>query len=437
MGRATDPTSSSVSLHTIDNDDLPPPYTDDPEFPSDPPQQPASTFQVRLSDSAYSIPGAKNFSVTDARIVTYAPHLSQNGDELFRHIRRQMKLPLRPLLGVQGTHTETNDDGKKKTSQSVTDFSFHLDLAETMLRGWDGPCHLNWRETWVVRDGDEQKAFRGGIMRSHRYKPRKARSKPISLDDSDAALLESEADVLHGVQEDTTVLSEQEEDLKIWCERFCSDPAPVKSFTMTRELRGFDHKPMRNVLASHIRDLNYRGSTSFWLKNGYSSVTIYSPHWINQLRTSNFVWWACVLLQLWIITWPVIWLMEKRYEVARSQWNASLDPGSDTGLIKCYAHGRDETQLGEYWAAAVKQAAWTRRQGSGSLLTKTDAERLQNMTNDQIIHIQRCESEAERQRRERVHSGQGGLMDSVVGLVRGVSEASQDYRLTMGWGANS
>lgn len=194
---------------------------------------------------------------------------------------------------------------------------------------------------------------------------------------------------------------------------------------------------MRNVLASHIRDLNYRGSTSFWLKKGYGSVTVYSPHWINRLRTNNFVWWICVLLQLWIFTWPVIWLMEKRYEVARSLWNASLDPGSETGLIKCYPQGRDETQLGEFWAAAVKQAAWTRQQGSGSLLTRNDAERLRNMSNEQIIGIQRCESEAERQRRERVHSGQGGVMDSVVGLVRGVSEASQDYRLAMGWGADN
>ena len=119
-----------------------------------------------------------------------------------------------------------------------------------------------------------------------------------------------------------------------------------KRFTMTRELQGFDYKPMRNVLASHIRELNYRGSTNFWFKKGYSSVTIYSPHWINQLRINRFVWWICVILQLWIITWPVIWLMEKRYEVARSQWNSSLDPGSETGLIKCYAQGRDEDTAG-------------------------------------------------------------------------------------------
>lgn len=231
MGRLIDgpSASSSVSLHTIDNDDLPPPYTDEPEFQPAPAPQP--TFQSpRLSDSAYHIPGAKSFSVTDARIVTYARELSQNSDELFRVIRRQMKLPVRPLLGVQGTHTESSDDGKKKSTTNVTDFSFHLDLAETMLRGWEGPLDLNWMQTEVVKDGDEQKAFRGGIVRSRRYKPRKTRTKGISLDDSDAALLESEADVLDGVEEDGAALSEQEEDLKMWCERFCSDPAPVKSY---------------------------------------------------------------------------------------------------------------------------------------------------------------------------------------------------------------
>jgi hypothetical protein len=228
MGRLPDnpSASSSVSLHTIE-DDLPPPYTDEPEFQA-PAPQPA--FQpLRLSDTAYHVPGAKSFTVCDTRIVTYEPSLSADSHELFRVIRRQMKLPLRPLLGVQGTHTESSNDGKKKTSTNVTDFSFQLDLAETMLRGWDEPLCVNWMETAVVTDGDEQKAFRGGILRSRQYKPRAPRAKGISLDDSDAALLESEADALES-EDDGATLSEQEADLKMWCERFCSDPAPVKSY---------------------------------------------------------------------------------------------------------------------------------------------------------------------------------------------------------------
>ena len=194
---------------------------------------------------------------------------------------------------------------------------------------------------------------------------------------------------------------------------------------------------MRNILDTHIRQLNYRGTTKFSLKNGYSSVTVYSPHWINRLRTNGFVWWVCVLLQLWIITWPVIWLMEKRYEIARSRWNASLDPGTETGLIKCYARGRDEAELAEFWAPAVKQAAWTKRQGEGALLTILDAQRVQGVNTEGLLGMINRDSDAERERRDRINRGQGGFVDNVVGLVRGVSEVSQDYRLTMGWGANS
>ena len=194
---------------------------------------------------------------------------------------------------------------------------------------------------------------------------------------------------------------------------------------------------MRNILASHISSLNYRGSVSFSCPVAQSSVTIYSPHWINRLRTNSFAWWVIVILQLWIVTWPVIWLLEKRYEVVHTRWNASLDVGSDTGLIKCYARGRDEATLAEFWAPAVKQAAWSRRCGEANLLTRLDAERVQGLSTDQLLSLRSSESQAELERRERVNRGEAGFFDNVVGLVRGVREVQQDFRLGMGWGANT
>lgn len=208
-------------------------------------------------------------------------------------------------------------------------------------------------------------------------------------------------------------------------------------FTIHREIRGFDANSMRNVLTSHIKSLNYQGDIAVWLVKSQSIVTIYSPHWINRLRTNKFVWWAIVILQLWIITWPIIWLLERRYEVAKIRWNASLDPGSESGLVKCYAQGRDEPALAEFWAPAVKWAAWTRTQGQAGMLTRLDAERMQGLGRDELLGIRRGDSAAEQERRVRVNSGQGGFVDDVVGLVRGVSEVSQDWRLTMGWGGNS
>jgi hypothetical protein len=193
---------------------------------------------------------------------------------------------------------------------------------------------------------------------------------------------------------------------------------------------------MRNVLSSHIRELNYRGSLNFSFSTAHRSVTIYSPHWINRLRANRYVWWIVVILQLWIITWPIIFFMEKRYEIAHTKWNASLMPETDSALVKCYAQGRNESALAEYWAPAVKQAAWTRRRGEGSVLTRMDVERVQGYSMQQLLGMRATASDSERERRERVNNGAGGFVDNVVGLVRGVSEAGQDWRMSMGWGAN-
>lgn len=192
---------------------------------------------------------------------------------------------------------------------------------------------------------------------------------------------------------------------------------------------------MRNVFTSHIRELNYRGSINCTLKIAQRSVTIYSPHWINRLRTNSFVWWAVVILQLWIITWPIIFFLEKRYEIVNSHWYASLVPESDSTLVRCYARGRNESALAEYWAPAVKQAAWSRARDE--VLTRMDADRLQGYSTRQLIGPRSGDSENERERRERVNRGEAGFVDNVVGLVRGVGEVSQDWRFAMGWGANS
>ncbi|KAJ5637331.1 hypothetical protein N7490_007210 [Penicillium lividum] len=431
--------ASSHSLHSID--DLPPPYTDEPDFippvsSSNPAQSIAHLplpLHLRLVDSAYLLPGC-DLKASDKRAISIAPSLSRNRNELFYAIRRQMKLPPRPLLWIKGTHSESTNDGKKKGSNTVTDFEFKLDLAETMLTGWEGEPQGNWRwsEEEVLNDGDYKPAFRGGRLKSRTYKaPRHSRS---FAEDSDALLVSDEGLDADDADERPT---SNDVNLKLWCERFCNDPSPVKSFTLHRQVSGFDWKAMRNVLASHIRSLNYLGSVDFTFTVAQQSVTIYSPHWINRFRANRYVWWAVVILQLWIITWPIIWLLEKRYELAHTRWHSSLSIDPNNPLVKKYACGRDEATLGNFWGPAVKRMAWSQRTGQGNTLTRMDAEQVQGLDTDQLLGIQRGDSEAERERRERVNRGDAGFVDHVVGLVRGVGEVSQGWRLTAGWGANS
>jgi hypothetical protein len=168
------------------------------------------------------------------------------------------------------------------------------------------------------------------------------------------------------------------------------------------------------------------------LANG--SITVYSPHWINHLRINPFVFWICILTQLWIITWPVLWLLEHRYEAIFSEWHASRIHYDGETRLKFYARGRDEADLATFWAPVVKQAAWTRRCGNEVLLLD-DAYRLQGMTTEQVLS-QRADSDAERERRVRVDRGEGSFVDSMVGLARGASEIGQSWNRTMGWGGD-
>lgn len=233
MGRLHDdpPSSSSHSLHTLPDDDLPPPYTDEPEFNfTSIPDNSPNYAPLRLIDSAYILPGAKGTTICDTRASTLEPRLSNNSAELFSVILGQSRLPPRPLLRVQGTHTESSGDGKKKSSNKVTDFFFQLDLAETLLTGWDGNhANVNWREVEVIKDGDDIPAYRGSRLRTREYKVPALRGLSISADDTDAALLGAEVGIVLNEDGNSVTQSLINEDLKLWCERYCNDPAPLKS----------------------------------------------------------------------------------------------------------------------------------------------------------------------------------------------------------------
>ncbi|KAJ5568682.1 hypothetical protein N7450_011168 [Penicillium hetheringtonii] len=415
------PTSSSHSLHTLDPEDHPPPYTDEPELtPSQSiPQTGTGQFirPLALPDSAYILPGATEIKPDDKRAATTSPILSQDARVLYRAIRRQMKLPPRPILCIHGTHTETSNDGKNKKSNSVTDFQFQLDLAETMLTGWDGLRSDgidNWFSAYVNRDEDSISAYRGGRLRSHVYNAPKPKKQAIALEDDgdDARLIGPEAEVdlheeLDPVDREHHVLQYIDEDLTMWCKRYCADPAPVKSFTLHRHLKAFSTKTLRNALDTHIRDLNYRGNINISQFSAHGTVTVYSPHWINRLRLNAFV--------------------------CRNNMERSSRSRPYNRPRKMLRTGRDESELAQFWAPAVKQAAWTRRKRENGLLTRIDAERLQGLTTEQLLGLRDNPSGAESERRARVDRGEGGFVDGIIGLARGVSEISQDYRLRMGW----
>lgn len=222
--------SSSHSLHSIDPaDELPPPYTDEPEITAAstsavPPALPRAPAALQLIDSAYALPDTAGHKPSDRQVFSTAPALSTNSSLLFTTARRQVVIPPRPLLYVKGTHTETSHNGNKKENNTVTDFDFKLDLAETLLTGWenDGSLDTIWRDVNIISDDNPFPAYRGGRFRTDKYKAPNSGAIALPADGEDEEAL---------LPPDTmnSPMTKPMKDLEKWCKRFCDDPAPVKS----------------------------------------------------------------------------------------------------------------------------------------------------------------------------------------------------------------
>ncbi|KKK23468.1 hypothetical protein ARAM_003972 [Aspergillus rambellii] len=366
------PTSllSSSSTSAPLEEDLPPAYDQVAENNTSSCNDP-----LAVPEDAYYVPGLQRYhSVSQKKrhsgVVTLDRDLSSDAIALEGFIHNQTNLPPRPCLIINGYHQETRKDGKNNSTENVTDFDFRIDLTRTLLR-WGrneptGPSE-RWSYTTVVRDEDGQRAYRGGRIRS-----RGGKSGRIALSTSE----DGEGDRLMDLENGEDVPG-----IKGWCQRFCNDPSPVKSFTYRRHLHGFDASPMRTSLASHIRSTGYQGHININPSLANGAVTIYSPHWINKARNNGLVFWTCIILQLWIITWPIIWVMERRYEVIRSQWFSSkviCDPRSPGGQRKVYAGGYDEATAADIWAPVVREAAWRGRTG-GDILGEAEIEELRRV----------------------------------------------------------
>ncbi|RAL16179.1 uncharacterized protein BO97DRAFT_403307 [Aspergillus homomorphus CBS 101889] len=419
-----DPPASACSStpYPLPEDDLPPAYneTDDPtpyrDDPLSPPQE------------AYTIPGHQRYhSIREKNrhsgVVTQDSTLSSDPEALYSFIDKQTRLPPRPCLIIGGQHHEKERRGNDSTRKTVCDFNFRIDLTRTLLT-WGagvrtGPLQ-RWSYTTVVSDHDNQRVYRGG-----RWPTRGASTADtggrIALPDANSEPGEGQG--LMDLEPGDGGQNEDSPGLRGWCRRFCSDPAPVKSFTYRRNLNGFDAGPMRTKLISHIRSTGYQGHVHVSPSLANGMITIYSPHWINRLRNHGFVYWACIILQLWFITWPVIWFLERRYEVVRSEWFSSqlvCDPAHPDGQRKVYAGNQDELTAAETWAPVVREAVWQGRKG-GDILGEEEVERLRRLGI---------------QRREAV--GQGGELirrgQAVLGLMGIRNIGGVD--VTGAWGAD-
>ncbi|KAL8804630.1 MAG: hypothetical protein Q9182_002438 [Xanthomendoza sp. 2 TL-2023] len=319
-------------------------------------------------------------------------------------IETEAQVAARPAVRLTGTHTETRRRDKKDETTRVTDFDIAVPLG--------GLLAAAWARTKIVENS--QKAYRGGIFK--RVDPRmKAHAEAAA-----------------------TVPSLQE-----WCHRFCASSASAKSFRISRTVTELEHGTLTSLLTEAIRGTNYRGHIAVTYPVCNRATIIMSDHWINRYRHNIYIWWACVILQLWIITWPLLFLMTKRWEVFSVEWPCRIYqqadgswPWSDEFFPENHTHEgipspcsniriaqMEETEWVRQWRSAVQLAAESKKRG-----TLTDA--------DQQI-AQEVEGRSRQRPVDRTIVIQGsGILEAASGLLGGVQGFMSQSQMANGWGGD-
>lgn len=191
-----------------------------------------------------------------------------------------------------------------------------------------------------------------------------------------------------------------------------------------------------------LRGTNYRGNIAITYPMCHRATALVSDHWINRYRHNMYIWWTCVILQLWIFTWPVLWLMSKRWEVFSVEWPCRIYVQPDGSWPVAYEflpqalwhEGREtdnpsiriahmtEEEWVEQWRLAVQLAAESKKRGALS-----DANR-------------RIAQEVEARSRQgpagRSAVPDNGFMAAATGLLSGVQGFMGPSRMEAGWGGD-
>lgn len=294
-------------------DDQLPPYQDDPDRSSEFNRFEHIQTEPYLSppDPAFS---TRNFAASE--VYTCFAKYSNNADALHSLINEQTLYPPTYYVQIHGKHNETRQESDSKESQKeVTDFYFRINI--THLLGPLGSGEIQFLS-------DDKRGYRGTRYPSLNPK--------LNDWESRDALFE-------------------------WCQKYVSDPAKIKSFTFSREIRNHDTQKLYRLIRSAIVETRYRGQVFITFPVTNSKLIVYSPGKINEWRTKTWVRWIFYTTFLWVLAWPTLIFLTSRYETVKCIfYYANKSDSSDLNRI-CKLQSEDNWFLS--WKQTIKRAALT------------------------------------------------------------------------------
>ncbi|TKA74451.1 hypothetical protein B0A55_05072 [Friedmanniomyces simplex] len=350
--------AASSSSNTNDDEQSAPLIDDYAVIPS------GSTIDLRAQSRSKVVTGGETTIRMDERL--------EDPEALHNYTNALSLLPPKIQVRIRGWHDETVNRNSKKETSTVVDFDMHFNLSQYLPRF---PAEQGW-QPYLVADGDL----------AHRGSWRKTRAENYTSD------IEAGGERYLGLADGPHL------ELRRWITEYCESKAKLRVFRLTREVSGLDTEYLTNSVERLIRSTDYRGHTGISFPIADKNVDIYSPHEINRWRTS-WIRYLFYFTFLWLITWPILFFLTKRWEVYRVRWCFSYMISQRNGQsCKRYSRISEEDWCAEH-ASLIRGLALDRFQGDA-----TD------------LPLESGDTE-ERRRRGTVQTGNANL-DAAASLIR-------------------
>ncbi|KAF4341185.1 hypothetical protein FBEOM_4903 [Fusarium beomiforme] len=307
-------------------------------------------------------------------------------------IRVMATFPPSPYINIAGTHKETkrDSDGKSKREE-VTDFRIMVNLQNYLYPNFITSA-IGYSTLKTVESAE--KTYRGTVFKKRQ----------------------------DGVKSDIEV-GHEKPTLKEWCHRYCAKAAGTKVFRLTRTVTGMDEALFRDRLTSYIRSTNYKGNLAIEFPVADRAVDIYSSNRLNTWRLTTWICWIFYLTFLWILSWPILFFITKRYQVVSAEWPFSR---TDANGQKSYTTV-SEQQWVDMYGPAIKQLCLDRYEGlAGDSLLNQVLEREQTNAGGEQIDTRAAMGVA-------AAAFQGGRFNAANG-VRSLMRIAGGASDQIGWG---
>ena len=308
-------------------------------------------------------------------------------------LQSQAQIPPTWTCRLTGTHTHTTTNAdKKKDKEVITDFDVHLDMTHLLVPTASTSAQLQTPD-FTLPD-QLIKAYRG-----HRTKTRGAAASSSSPSHTE----------------------ERAPDVDAYIEAYISDPHPVRSFTFTRSIIHHDTAQLEKLLTSLVGSTNYRGHLKVSFPTTHRRVTVLSPCWQNTARSHWWIRWVFYLTFFWLVSWPYLWFVTRRWEVLTKQfpYSCCIDNCGNRKFVR-----QSEAAFFQEWKASLRRAVLGRKQGwvDEEYKLQTEVEVAQGVVSGLQQRLPRTGS---------------AVADGALGFMQQAAVFGRDVAMAGGWGADN